>query len=29
MEFQRSETAKVDLKRAKTGGPTLSDTKTN
>lgn len=29
MEFQRSKTAKVDLKRAKTGGPTLSDTKTN
>ena len=29
MEFQRSKTAKVDLKRAKTGGPTLLDTKTN
>ena len=29
MKLQRSKTAKVDLKRAKAGGLTLSDTKTN
>lgn len=29
MKLQRSKTAKLDLKRGKAGGLTLSDTKTN